>query len=402
MQRIIIPFMLLLLMASCGSKKNVIEPVVFDVGHIQEMTPGFPGTGLYYALPRTVISVDVEVRRIEKVPGPYAAFAERYLGLHSVIEKQSVNYEISNVHIAAYAEPDPEQIFFVALPDQHTQNLYIALNEAGMISSVNGEFYESSPEKSAFDSKDLGYMLSDATFNYFIDNNLMERIDTIIEHILEDTVTVQRQTLRRSWVEKSQELRAREVADYILEIREKKFDLISGFQEITYSKEALRFMYNELSRLEDDYLNLFTGISSEKTLRYRFLHTPELSDEVENQMLLFRFSSKNGITDADDRSGTPVWLHYQKSNTTARLGHKISANYPEENLIRKGFHYRIPEYADLTMKIGENSRARARLLINQFGIVTYLPALNMEINFSPKTGAIKSIGVQKKEETEEK
>ncbi len=401
MQRIFIPALLLMFLTSCGSNKNTTQQRVAEVVHIQEMGAGFPGTGMYYALPRTVIAVDVDVRRTEKIPGPYASFAERNLGLHDVIEQQSVSYEISGVRISSYAEPDPEQIFFVTVPDHLTKNMFITLNEGGIINSVNMEHDEGSFLKQMDESKDMRYISIDATFNYFIDTNLMERIDTIIEHVREDTITVQRQTLRRSWVEKSQELRAREVADYILEIREKKFDLISGFQEITYSKEALEYMYSELNKLEHDYLNLFTGITAKETMRYRFLHTPGVEDDEDDQKLLFRFSARTGISAANKNEDKPVWLHYNRSHTTSQLEQQISANTLENSLSRKGFHYRIPEHADLTLKIDETTRARARMLVNQFGIVTYLPAMDMEIMFSPESGSIRSIGIQEKKIEEE-
>ncbi len=399
MQRLIISALLLLMLAACGSNKNMVQPEAAEAGHIREMRMGFPGTGLYYSLPRTVIAIDVEVRRSESIPGPYASFAERYLGLHDVIHEQDVKYRITGVEISSYAEPDPEQVFFVALPNHRSQNFYIALNEAGIISSVNMEYAEESIQKQKIGSKDMHYLSGDVTFNYFIDTNLMERIDTIIEHVQEDTITVQRQTLRRSWVEKSQELRAREVADYILEIREKKFDLITGFQEITYSREALEYMYTELNKLEQDYLNLFTGITTNETIRYRFLHTPGFDDE--DQKLLFRFSAESGISGPNEDKGTPVWLHYARGNTTKQLGEQIRANAMESHLTRKGFHYRIPEHADLKLKIGDSTRASARVLVSQFGIVTYLPATDMEIRFDPKTGSLKSIGIEKIEKTEE-
>ncbi len=399
MHRLIISALLLMLLAACSSNKTIIQPVDAEVGHIREMRVGFPGTGLYYSLPRTVIAIDVEVSRTEAVPGPYASFAERYLGLHDVIDQQDISHEITSANISSYAEPDPEQIFLVTLPDHQSKNMYIALNESGIINSVNMEDGERSFLKQMGESKDLRYMTSDTAFNYFIDTNLMERIDTIIEHVQEDTTTLQRQTLRRSWVEKSQELRAREVADYILEIREKKFDLISGFQEITYSRETLEYMYTELIKLEQDYLNLFTGITSTEIIRYRFLHTPGFQDD--DQKLLFRFSGKNGISGTNDDAGTPVWLHYTRSNTTQQLGEKIRANAMDSHLAKKGFHYRIPEHADLKLKIGETTRASTRILVSQFGIITYLPAVDMEISFCPKTGSVKSIGIEKQQKEKE-
>ena len=376
----------MLLITACGSQ------VPLRSGHVRTMEAGDTGKGMYYALPRSVVAIDVEITQTVSKPGPYAAYAERYLGLDEVIFFPNISYEISRVSINGYAEPDPEQIYFVEFPDEEEQNLYVSLTEEGLIASVNREFDNEDFQSSLSESTDYGYFGSDATFNYFIDTNLKEQIDTVIEHVRMDTITVQRQTLRRSWVEKGEELRASEVAEYILEIREKKFDLISGFQEINYSKEALEYMYSEMDKLESDYLDLFTGITASQTINYRFIHTPE-KDRTDTRHTLFRFSQQEGVLPAhEDDGGVPVTIAYQRSHATDELDRKIRETSQEGRRSAAGFHYRIPEYTNLLIHTGNEKRAETRMQINQFGIVTSLPPGQSTIEFYPNTGSVKSIG----------
>ena len=379
----------MLLITACGSQ------VMMRSGHVANMGAGDTGNHMYYSLPRSVVAIDVEVTQTVRKPGPYAAYAERYLGLNDVIYSPDISYEISRVFINGYAEPDPEHVYYVVFPEneEDQESFFVSLTEEGLIASVNREFDNEEFKFGLSESTDYGYFGSDATFNYFIDTNLKEQVDTVIEHVRMDTITVQRQTLRRSWVEKGEELRASEVAEYILEIREKKFDLISGFQEINYSKEALEYMYSEMDKLESDYLDLFTGITASQTINYRFIHTPE-KDRTDTRHTLFRFSQDEGVLPAhDDAGGVPVTIAYQRSHATDQLKSQIrEALQDGKRRSTAGFHYRIPEYADLLIYTGTEKRAEARMQVNQFGIVTNLPSGQSTIEFYPNTGSIRSIG----------
>ncbi len=384
MQKFIIPVLLVLicLLPACSSQ----QPITSE--SIQRMEAGMPGTVFYYALPRTVVAIDVEIRETTKTPGPYAAYAEPYLGLDEVIFSQSKSYEISSISINSFAEPDPDHIYYLTVPDE-APDFFLSMCDAGIIYSLNKTFADDGPGKITVPGEDYRCFDADVTFNYFIDSNLMEQINTITEYVQMDTLTVQRQTLRRSWVEKGQELRAREVADYIMEIREKKFDLISGFQEINYSKESLEYMYSEMDKLEGDYLNLFTGIVSTQTKNYRFIHRPAREDAA-SRHILFGFSSNKGVLTADE--GVPVSISYHRSKTSDALQRQIMRHTDSRRRTDKGLHHRIPEYADLVLHLGTEKRAEARMLVSQFGVVTHLPATNTAIEFHPQTGSIKSVG----------
>ncbi len=380
-----------IILAACGSHKPI------TTGHINTMEQGVPGNVSYYLLPRTVIVIDVEVSKKKYIPGPYAEFANRYLGLEDVIRESSEEYAISSISINSFAEPDPAHTYFVNFPEDKEQGLFLSLSEAGLIHSFNVDSGAEKLHTPQVESKHYVNYGDDATFNYYVDGILVQRIDTIIETVPIDTILVQRQSLRRSWVEKSPGQRAEEVADHILDIREKKLDLISGFQEINYSRETIEFMYSEMDRIENDYLDLFTGISSQRRINYRFVHRPEKED-IARRHRLFRFSASEGVYPADAGTGFPVTITYDRSKTTDGLQTQIARNTDTRRRGSAGFHYLIPEYSDLVLHVGEEKRAEARVLVSQFGIVTNLPPGDLQIEFHPATGSIRSVGDFKKGE----
>jgi len=388
MKRIIIPALLVIfaILPACKSQRPV------NVTHVRtlDVKPGSQGT--YYVLPRTVITLDVTVARTQQVPGPFAEFAGRFLGLQNVIRQPLTIFEIAEINISSFAEPDPKQFYFVEFPTGKSkgERLYISLSESGLIQSINKPFDSQEFMKGITETREFGYFGSDATFNYFIDTNLQERIDTILERVRVDTLTVERQTLRRSMVEKSQEVRAKEVADFILKIRDKRFDIINGFAEIPYSKEALEYMYTEMGKMEEDYLQLFRGLKSTQKINYRFTFIPD-PDLSARAHTLFHFSEREGVLPANRSDGTPITISTERNETTWQLGIFNNRNIDPQNP-PSGFFYRIPEHAYVVIKTANTIRASARMLINQFGVVANLPGNNIEVEFYPNTGSVKSIG----------
>ncbi len=383
MMRPFLIIMLLFMAAACGGKKSLVNV------NVQPAPVTTASEGFFYFLPRTVVAVDVEVTRTVHQPGPFAQYAENLLGLKQVIRTPSVDFSISGITIQSYAEPDPDHIYFVAF-DQQNSHMFLTLSEAGLIQSVNTTFDSDGFMKGLDDSKEYGYFGTEATFNYFIDINLQERIDTIMERVRMDTITVERQRLQRSWVEKSTDVRAKEVAEYILKIRDEKFNLISGFAEITYSKEAIAYMYEEMINKENDYLSLFTGISSESTIRHRYTYIPDRS-RPDTPTTLFHFSVREGVMTDSGPGSIPVSIHAKRNPSADIMRNKIQ-RMQTDRPARKGFFYRVPDYSNIIITEGNRPRAEARMLISQYGVVTSLPPHMMEIEYYPNTGSIKSVG----------
>jgi len=375
---------LILVGISCKTQQPI------RVQHIRNLETGHSLQGFYYALPRTVIIVDVILVKTTETPGPFAPYAGRFLGLDEVITEPSANYEIREVNINSYAEPDPSEFYFVELDlNKNRKNpLSLHMSEAGIISAVNTPFDQQKFLLSTSLEGKYGVFGSEATFNHFIESNLHEKVDTIIQHFQVDTMTVERRTLRRRLVEKSSEIRAKEVADYILKIRDKKFDLISGFAEITYSRETLQYMNDQLTKQENDYMELFTGMTTQSKIQYRYYFTPD-KNTATIPYTLFHFSDTNGIIAEEEPGSQAVNIIATRSNITRQLG--VFVMNPDRRKTETGFYYRIPERSNITISKGANPIADARMLINQYGIITSLPPTDLQIEFYPNTGFIKSV-----------
>jgi hypothetical protein len=380
----IILTMMAIILAAC----NTYTPL--NVKHVRNLEVGHNSQGFFYALPRTVVSIDITVVKTEEIPGPFAQYAGKYLGIDNVITGKSTGYRIAEVEVNSFAEPDPSEFYFVEYNARnHAKNpISLTLSESGMITSINTpvsdpNFYENMVSKTGF-----GYYGSEATFNHFIEMNLQERIDTIVERVRMDTITIERQTLRRSWVEKSSEVRAKEVADYILRLRNKKFDMITGFAEITYSRDAIKYMHDMMEEQENAYLELFTGIATESKIKYRFTVIP--SKETAREQTLFHFSETEGVLLESKQGTEPVYAEIARHNTTRQMGVFLPAATQAKNTSH-GFYFRIPEYGQVNIKRRTNVIAESRLLISQFGVITNLPADDFMIEFYPATGAIKTV-----------
>ena len=354
--------------------------------------------GFYYALPISQFKIDIVVKKTDKIKGPYAAFASRYLGLENVIKENSTIYQISDVSITSKAFPDPFNYYFVELFNHKglkdkNKKIYAELTENGLIQSINTKY--ESLEKNVGDVD-----LKESSFNYFRKlhklsayDNLYMQIDTVIEKVNLDTITIEKKILKKTLVEKSAEQKAKEAADFIMELKEAKFQLLRGYAEINYSKETIDYMVSNLDSMETDYLSMFTGTTNSRLIKYRFWYIPE-EDDI--SIPLCKFSEEVGIKDTSESSGEYILLNFVPTGNSSL----VSTNAQQKNNLPKdvkGFFYRIPELVKVSVNREHNVITKENFLIPQFGSITYLPAVYDEIEFYPGTGAIRSVNFEKRE-----
>lgn len=365
-----------------------------NVFRVSGGAPAETGEGIFYSLPRSVIEVTVMVEKVENYKGPYSEFALRMLGLKNVVTANTVEYAISSVTIATEAEPDPDQFFFVTgnrKPMKDAESTILHLDEAGVILGTIGHDTDKVAagkedpvkEVQAGEDKDVFGDL----FKYSADMNIFEKIDTIIRRISIDTMTVERQYLKRTVVEKTPEQKAREAADFISKIKEKRFNLLTGEQEVNYNRETLEYMDTQLSNMEKEYLRLFTGVRLVKKQAYSFRYVP-VAEQLNLDVPLFRFDKMRGVLDLDENGGKIINLRFQRiGNTYAIQGFLGQA----EKLPKiQGLAYRIPEMVKVMVRYGEEV-TETRCLISQLGVVTMLPSDKQKVIFHPETGSIRKI-----------
>ena len=196
-------------------------------------------------------------------------------------------------------------------------------------------------------------------------------------------------------VEKSIEQKAKDAADLIMRTNEGKFNTLTGYSEVNYSKESLKYMCDQLSKMEKEYLNLFTGVTKKRQLKYYYTYVPAYTESI-IYLPLFRFSTKDGIVDTAGYHGESVYIRIERSGNT-----KQTAIYEKAKINAKakshGFDYCIPEYAKVSMICNDKVRTESNILISQFGAVCQLPAgKKLRANFYPNSGSLNTIAVKNK------
>ena len=364
-----------------------------EVSRVSVSTEAKGRDGFYYALPRNYIRLEILVDKTEEIRGPYAEFANKYLGLSNVITNNSVSYKISGFTVTTIAEPDPGSFYFVTFSPaglKKAKAMNLALSEAGLIMNTSGMPDSLGFSPATISADETGNVIPDI-FKYYADLNLFEKVDTIIEKVNMDSVTVEKMTFRRSLVEKTPEQKAKNAADFIIKVKENRFNLISGFQEVNYDRETFRYMNEELEKMENEYRKLFTGISFTNQIKYTFTYLPENSVGFDS-VALFRFSSLKGVLETDNIYGELVYLKISKAGNTDSLNAFVVRNSNGRKAAR-GLYYRLPDYARVELYFGKQNILQGRFLLSQFGVTTNLPPMVPELYYYPATGAIRSLSL---------
>jgi len=384
-------FLLLLLVVLSGFAQSQIS-----VYHIDQSVAPNSQQGVFYALPRTVVNIEVVIDRIENYKGPYADYALRYLGLQNVVMTNSVEYKISGIHITTSAEPDPGQYYFVELGEKISKSEQaglLNLSESGLILGTLPNASDTAERIIRILQENNGITLTEKDvfpeiFKYYADISVFEKVDTIIRKVSIDTLTLERQILKRTMVEKSPEQKAREAADFISKIKENRFNLLTGYQEVSYNRETLEYMDTQLKVLEKEYMKLFTGISIQKSYSYNYKYIP-FANQINTEIPIFKFLTGKGVMDLDEMGGRAITINVQRVGNTTQVSGYLNRAVEEDKT--HGFYYRIPELARVSVTLPDGTVEETQCMINQLGVVTYLPASKWKVNFHETTGGIKEV-----------
>jgi hypothetical protein len=102
--------------------------------------------GVIYALPKTVVRVQVKVDKTTRKPAPFASYAAVFAPDLSPIcdtsdcGKKGVEYSVEDGAVfTTYGEPDPSQVFMVKFSESRAidQSLTMTWNDAGLFSSAS-------------------------------------------------------------------------------------------------------------------------------------------------------------------------------------------------------------------------------------------------------------------------
>lgn len=316
--------------------------------------PQDPVGTVVYSLPQTSLVFDVEVLREDFHAGPYASYAKKYLGI-DVRLSDEVNCSLSKVVMTPFVEADHSNRYVLNVQNP-TDASFLKLSSMGLISFADANYSKDAfwrfPAPGKGDFNDKG-----------VTSNLSTESTTLSAY---NSVSVQQTMV----VEKSEEKRAAEAAEMIFSLRKKRVQIITGDTDMTYAGEAMGAAIDEMTRLEKEYMTLFTGYSDTETQSVRFEVVPEAGREMQ-RYIAFKFSETGGITAADDpMGGAPVVLEL----TVEELAAGAVADEPAAKPSKGPFlFYRTPAVCKAKLIKGADVILQSRIPVYQLGVQSSIP-----------------------------
>lgn len=331
--------------------------------HAQKSSGQDPQGVLTYSLPSTSLVLEVEAVQEDFYAGPYAKFASKYLGI-DVRQKDSRTYSISKVSLTPYIEADHSSRYVLEAGSDRIDAAFLRLTAAGLVSVSDGSFGSGSawrfPTPVYGDFSDKG-----------LTSNLTSEAATLYQNVKNESAYSRVAVKQEIIVEKSLEKRAAETAAMIFDIREKRYQIVTGDTDATYSGEAMGAAVAEIARLEKEYMTMFTGYSEKSIQQMRCEVVPE---KGRTMYVAFRLSDTAGLLPADDLSGKPVVLEItpvpvpEPANPVEKKsdGKKLSRNVIYAM-------YRVPAVCSVKLTDGTGVLLNSRLPVYQFGYDTTFP-----------------------------
>ena len=330
---------------------------------VEPFVPGSTLEGVTYYLPRTAFRVTVIAEKTIIRPGDFYKYADRYLRLQNVPTEESVQWKLKSITLEPYGKPDKNKAYSIKIKSKTVAPL-VGLSRDGLLLSINCDANETflpdlpKPERGKAPENPRSYMTQEM--------------------------------LAAGSTAKMAELCAQEIYD----IRDSKNALIRGEAENTPKDGAqLKLMLDQLDKQASVLESLFSGTSQTDTEVFSFFYDPQ---QETSRDVLFRFSQKLGVLDADNLAGEPVTVSLKILET-------IPTTVPSEEVAKKrakmehGVYYNIPARTKIHITYNGQEYVNIETPMAQFGIVDILSSTlfdkktTTQVTFFQTTGGTKDV-----------
>ncbi len=322
--------------------------------------------GTTYYLPKTALNYTLLIERVTTQPGELSMYAGRFLKKDDVVSKATTAYRILKIQMTSVGVADTAKRFTPKIDAKHSINSMKVDEDSRILLAVNAE-----PKK----------IEKPAPFFAAPKPLPLNPRDYMSQEILAAGSSA-----------KMAELIAQEIYD----IRESKNQLNKGQADfMPKDGEQMRIMLNNLNTQEAALLQMFEGVTEKDTVETTITFVP--SKAVDKQVL-FRFSKKFGLVDADDLSGEPYYisiedLHKQVENTAIDTSEKKSKD-------DAGIYANLPGKIKATLYRSEKQIAEYEVYAAQFGITApmdnelFSKKLLTSLVYDPTTGHVETISTE--------
>ena len=330
---------------------------------VEPFVPGSTLEGVTYYLPRTAFRVTVIAEKTTTRPGDFYKYADRYLRLQNVPTETSVQWNLKSITFEPFGKPDKNKAYSIKIKSKTVAPL-VGLSRDGLLLSINCDADEKflpdlpKPQKGQAPENPRSYMTQEM--------------------------------LAAGSTAKMAELCAQEIYD----IRDSKNALIRGEAENTPKDGAqLKLMLDQLDKQASVLESLFSGTSQTDTEVFSFFYDPQ---QETSRDILFRFSKKLGVLDADNLAGEPVIASVKVLET-------IPKAVPSEETAKKrakmehGVYYNIPARTKINVSYNGQEFVNMETPMAQFGIVDILSNMlfdkktTTQVTFFQETGGTKDV-----------
>lgn len=315
-----------------------------------------------YALPFTSFTVEVDLVQEIHFAGPYSAFAKDMLNM-DVPESDVKKTYIKEIRIVPYVEADPWSPRFTApagnstMLEMSTQGL-IAFGEAPQSAGLDWRF---KPMATA------GFGTNGITGATRQQKNIVYKTSITeegeVKYPVEHLVTVA----------KTLEDKAAEAAQAILDARKDRLNIAIGNTDANYSGESMAAALGELTRIEEEYLLLFTGYDTTTETSYSFEVLPSSTARTHRYTAFYMTEDGRIVKESKTRAKpyelefTPVAVPDVKTEPVA------DANKPKKQERVGTIHYRIPAICRVSLLEDGAALTEARIPVYQLGRETEMP-----------------------------
>ena len=346
---------IVVLTISCSQSARI------SVNHVNETGSAQTGSFLY-ALPMTVIDVQVKAEQVILIPGPYYQYAQKYLGIQDAPEKGETTWRIIDMQLSRHTEADPDYIYMlrgIVGPDVNTGLARLISN--GLILDAKDFSFDR-----AFQYNNLTINDKIPFTDLSVKRNFEAEKDVDISVAMpgasDEAASVRRNALKG----KTLEQKAEEAANFLIKLKKRRFKLVAGQYDYMPEGEAMADALKELSRLEEEYLSLFIGKRTTTQFQRNYSYAP-VADKENNRVVLFRFAENEGFVDAREAGGMPVMLELNDANKTRALEqYRVPLKMPLNQV-----YYRVADQVAVKLAVGEQIWAEAVYPVFQSG--AYVP-----------------------------
>lgn len=339
-----------------------------------------------YCLPKVCYQVRVKMQHIRHIPGPYAQYAEKMLGVAPEITSVTESWKIKDIQIIPVYLPDAQALYTVQASGDYGA-LLLSLSPEGFLAGVSvarNDFRAGhAPVTYTFSDQTDDSVVDISKLKLYnpqkelLDSNFMEQEVNGVKRKIWDPIA--------RYEVKTDEEAMDEAAKEIFRIRTDRVRLLS-MDETSDDAGVLALLLAELDRAEEEYLSFFMGKKEVHVVEQTFAYTPEKAGRAE---MVFRFSEKQGVN--EKKNGTPYSLVVE--NIQLAAGEDVSS---ESQASLPSLYYRIPAMADVKLMRFGDELLRFRNVVPQLGIIRSFPLdvisnEQLSLEFYPEYGSIKSI-----------